>query len=368
MADHAFEDVLAVAGDALLGQFAEGDLVVVDQRGHARHPLPLGRIVPHVFEPSAFRPLQLLEASWATVRILRSRRNSSSFGAASLEAHVLGRDQPFALQDHVLAARLDHRRNLAVGHVEHRVLDLLVASVLADRVDDPLDGWRWGRLPSTPWRGCRNFWIGHRFRRRLLRLLQIARRQSAGPVSARRTASRIPAALPRGVTFSRSPASFRSARVGQMMSLAYCSGVTFRSCLSIFSHWSTGNVEPLGHPLDLGVDLVASHRDPLPPALLDDQLLVDHALQHFLAVVAEALAAKLLAGDPLGVHGGHHGRDGGSRGFEDRLSLSDDSGVSLVLRICVAVASEDDVRSGLAPRPFARTDRHWPGPRPSSSE
>ena len=39
-----------------------------------------------------------------------------------------------------------------------------------------------------------------------------------------------------GLTVSCAPASFRSAIVGQMMSSAYCSGETFRSCLSIFSH------------------------------------------------------------------------------------------------------------------------------------
>ena len=46
--DHRFERFQAVAGDAFLAQIAHPDFHAVDDRGHARHPLPLDRIVPNV--------------------------------------------------------------------------------------------------------------------------------------------------------------------------------------------------------------------------------------------------------------------------------------------------------------------------------
>ncbi len=92
------------------------------------------------------------------------------------------------------------------------------------------------------------------------------------------------------------------------MSLAYWAGVTFRSCLSIFSHWSTGML----NRLDIrSISASTSARVTVTPCRrhsLGDQLLVDHALEHFGAVVAKALAGEVLAGDPLGVDRGHHRR------------------------------------------------------------
>ena len=74
-----------------------------------------------------------------------------------------------------------------------------------------------------------------------------------------------------------------------------------------------GDVESLGHALDFGVHVGAGHGNSLPPALFHDQQSVDHAFEHLFAAVAETIAGEVVAGDALGVHGGHNCRDGSPR-------------------------------------------------------
>ena len=77
--------------------------------------------------------------------------------------------------------------------------------------------------------------IGLRFRPQALRLLQRARGNQANAyLLAVLRLKLVLHLLPRH--FELPPANFLSAIVGQIMSLAYCSGVMFRSCFKSFFH------------------------------------------------------------------------------------------------------------------------------------
>ena len=64
--------------------------------------------------------------------------------------------------------------------------------------------------------------------------------------------------------------------------------------------------EALGHLLDLFIDLAARNGDPHLPALGENQVLVDHRLQHFLAVMDATLHGQFIAADGVAVDRGHH--------------------------------------------------------------
>ena len=226
-----------------------------------------------------------------------------------LEAHVAGLDQPFPLQDHVLSAGVDHRRDLAVGHAEHHVFDLLVAAVPADRVDHPFQAGAGGVLGVDLGEVAELLRLGRRLGLQLLRLLRIADgdQPDAHHLAVLRLEFLDQLLAADGQPFSRQLPQ-RQRRPDDVVGVLFGRDVSL--LLEQFQPLVDGDVESLGHALDFRVHLGARHGNPLPLALLHDQQLVDHAFEHLFAAVPEALAGEVVAGDALGVHGGHHRRDG----------------------------------------------------------
>ena len=156
----------------------------------------------------------------------------------------------------------DDRRNLAVGQGEGGLFDLGARAVLADRLDQALDAgagasseYCLARLPNSAGLAAARAWTFWAFS---AVVQTISRALTAGAVF---HLERLGQLLLRGP--SRSPASFRSARLGQMMSLAYCSGLMPRSCSKQLQPLIDGQTEALGHLLDFVIDLVARDGDPL---------------------------------------------------------------------------------------------------------
>ena len=224
-----------------------------------------------------------------------------------LELHGAGGQQALALQDHVLPSGVDHRRDFAVGHVEHRVFDLLVAAVLADRIDHALGACAGGVFGVVLGQVAEILRLGCRLGLQLPRFLQTADGDQAG---ANRLAILNLKLLDQLLARDRKP--FAGDLSQRQRGPNDVVGILFRRNVPLLlEHLEPlvdGNAEPLRHALDFGVHVGPGNADPLPLALLDDQLFVDHALEHFRAVGSAALAGELLARDPLGVDRGHHRR------------------------------------------------------------
>ena len=199
--------------------------------------------------------------SWATERILRSRRISSNFGATCSKLHRAGGQQPLALQDHVLPAGVNHRRDLAVGHVEHRVLDLLVAAVLADRVDQPLGAGAGGVFGVVLGQIAELVGVGRRLGLQFLGLLQlltaISRARTASPYS-------VSNSLTNSVVRDGEPLAGQlpQRQGGPNDVVGILLGRDVPLLLEHLQPLVDGNAEPLRHALDLGVHFGPRDADP----------------------------------------------------------------------------------------------------------
>ena len=123
--------------DALLGQLAHCDLRAVDHRGHARHLLPLDRVLDS--DDHARALLQLVEDLVGHGAHLLLAEDFLELRRNFLQPHVVGGQQAFALENHVLSRGGNHLRDVAVGHGEGHLLDLLARAVPVNRLDQPAD-------------------------------------------------------------------------------------------------------------------------------------------------------------------------------------------------------------------------------------
>ena len=110
---------------------------------------------------------------------------------------------------------MDHRRNGAVGHVEHGVFDLLVTAVLADWLNHPLRTGAGASSENCLARAAEFLRLGRRLSLQIAGFLRTGDRDRAT-----RTAS--PYSVSYSLTnssretLSPSPANFRNASVGQI--------------------------------------------------------------------------------------------------------------------------------------------------------
>ena len=244
----------------------------------------------------------------ATARIFFSRRISLSFAATSSRRTLSGGSRRSRLRITYCPAGRDDLRHLAVGQGEGRLLDLLVGAVPADRLDQAADAGAVDVLRVSLGEVGEIFRMGGRLGPDLLGQPRIAARNQ-----------------PRGHLLAVAHLEVLSQLLGSDLQprarqAAQCQrrpddvgGVLLHVDVPLLLQQGQPLIhrqaESLGHPLDFAVHVGRVIVMCCRSALLHDQLPVDHAVEHFLAVVQDALASEFLAGDLPAVDAGDDLRD-----------------------------------------------------------
>ena len=284
-----------------LFQLAERDLAIVDDGRQARHFAALFRIAVHFLHDGL--PLQRLERVGADFAKLAVANQLRQLILDFIDIRLNGRHSPFRFENQILISDFQDRRNLTVAEIEHGLLDLRIADMMVDRLNQAVGaGARIDREFSGQRGKGRRIGLGLR-----QQLVGLAFRggddQTRFDGFAIFRFERILDFLACRLDLIRGHFFQRQHRPDDVF------GILLRGNMSFFlNHLQPlvgRNAKLLGQPIDFVAHFLARDDDIPLLAVLLDQIFIEHRVQHFAAVMCEAFLGKFLAADGIAIHVGN---------------------------------------------------------------